>query len=234
LKPEFQRFRTTFWLFPFFSSRWHDVFAYGQIKTEYRPGRFPLRPYASLRVIGNSRGGVGDVAPQYLSENAFIAGVGVATPVYRGLSAWAEAGTAFSYLGRRSDAPAAGPDYRGGLAFGRGWRRSAGNGSFFFETNDDAVFISRFDDDVLLYSQNRTGFAWRPVHVFWNYNFTLDVKRQYWANFAETGPGIRIPIGNHLQCQVNLLRGAYLRNRDNPRGPNFWDLRAGFWYAISK
>jgi tetratricopeptide (TPR) repeat protein len=234
LKPAFQRVRTTAWLFPFFSSRWHDTFTYGQIKTEIRLGRFPLRPYASIRLVGNTRGGIGDVAPQYLSENAFIAGVGLATPSAGGLSAWAEAGTAFSYLGRRGEKPAAGSDYRGGLSFGRAWgRRNEGKG-FFLETNDDAVYISRFDNDVLLYSQNRTGFAWRRAHVFWNHNITVDWKQQYWANFVETGPGIRIPIARTLQFQVSALRGAYLMNRGNPRRPNFWDLRAGFWYAVSK
>lgn len=236
LKPEIQRVRTSAWLFPFFSSRWHDVFAYGQIKTEFRFGRFPIRPYASLRFVGDTRGGIGDVAPQYLSENALIAGVGLATPSAHGVSAWIEAGTAFSYLGRRRDMPTAVSDYRGGLSFGRGWGRllRAESSGFFFETNADGVYISRFDNDVLLYSQNRTGFTWRHTQLFWNYNGTVDLKRQYWANFAETGPGARIPVGKSLYFQLGVLRGVYLINRDNPRRPNFWDLRAGLWYAISK
>src|SRR5205823_11243271 len=29
-------FRTTAWLFPIFSTRWHDLFSYGQVKTEIR------------------------------------------------------------------------------------------------------------------------------------------------------------------------------------------------------
>jgi hypothetical protein len=33
---------------------------------------------------------------------------------------------------------------------------------------------------------------------------------------------------------VNLLRGVYLTNMDNPRRPNFLDLRAGFWYAFTR
>ncbi len=32
---------------------------------------------------------------------------------------------------------------------------------------------------------------------------------------------------------VNLLRGVYLVNQDNPRRPNFTDFRTGFWYAFS-
>jgi hypothetical protein len=33
---------------------------------------------------------------------------------------------------------------------------------------------------------------------------------------------------------VNLLRGVHLVNQGNPRQPNYFDLRAGFWYAMSK
>jgi hypothetical protein len=32
---------------------------------------------------------------------------------------------------------------------------------------------------------------------------------------------------------VSALRGAYLVNAGNPRGPNFNDIRAGVWYAFS-
>ena len=34
LRPSLARFRITAWLFPNYSSRWRDVFTYGQIKTE--------------------------------------------------------------------------------------------------------------------------------------------------------------------------------------------------------
>jgi hypothetical protein len=37
-----------------------------------------------------------------------------------------------------------------------------------------------------------------------------------------------------LTFSVNLLRGVYTLNRDNPRRPNFFDLRAGFWCAITR
>jgi hypothetical protein len=32
---------------------------------------------------------------------------------------------------------------------------------------------------------------------------------------------------------INLLRGAYLINQGNPRGPNFNDFRIGVWYAFT-
>jgi Tfp pilus assembly protein PilF len=71
-----ERFRTTAWLFPVFSTRWHDLFSYGQVKTEIRTG-LPIRPYLSVRFVGDTRQTIG-AAPQYLSESAIIVGVGVA------------------------------------------------------------------------------------------------------------------------------------------------------------
>ena len=96
LRPELEMFRTTVWMFPMFSSRWHDLFAYGQLKTELHL-RFPVHPYVSLRFIGDSRGTIGPedgpIAPQYLSESAIIPALGVATNVWHGLLGWAEAGS---------------------------------------------------------------------------------------------------------------------------------------------
>ena len=52
-------FRTTAWLFPFFSTRWHDAFGYGQVKTEIKLGSLPIRPYLSMRFVGDARGTTG-------------------------------------------------------------------------------------------------------------------------------------------------------------------------------
>jgi hypothetical protein len=30
-----------------------------------------------------------------------------------------------------------------------------------------------------------------------------------------------------------VLRGVYTLNRYNPRRPNYFDVRAGFWYALA-
>ncbi len=76
-------FRTTAWAFPFYSSRWHDAFGYGQVKTEIKLGNLPIRPYISMRFVGDVRGTIGSTlsnpAPQYLSESSIIFGVGVTT-----------------------------------------------------------------------------------------------------------------------------------------------------------
>ena len=250
LEPEFAHFRTTAWLYPFYSSRWHDAFGYGQIKTELKLGKLPIRPYISMRFVGDTRGTVGatlsNAAPQYLSESSFIFGLGVATVPWRGFTGWFEAGEAVKYLADRTDVGAVIPDYRGGIAYAKGFGHLMNSSKgFFFETNEDAVFVSRFQNDLLLYSQNRSGYTFAQLEglgelqtqVLWNFNATTDRLHQYWANYAETGPGFRFRFHNlpkSMLFSVSFLRGAYTVNQDNPRRPNFFDLRAGFWYAFTR
>jgi hypothetical protein len=248
LRPQFQRFRFIAWAFPFYSSRWHDAFGYGQVKEEMKLGRLPLRVYIGARFVGDTRGTIGPTsgytAPQYLSESSVIFDAGLSTAVWRGLTGWMEAGESVKYISMRN-AGGAIPDYRGGLSYAKGFGHMIGGSKgLFAETNDDGVYLSRFQDDTLLYSQNRTGYTFASAEtllggfqaqVYWNYNLTTDRLRQYWANFAETGPGIRfksavLPRG--MLFSVNFIRGAYLVNEGNPRHPNFFDLRAGFWYAF--
>ena len=239
------RMCTTFWIFPIFSSRWHDLFSYGQLKTEVRLGKLPLAAYVSTRFIGDTRQTTGDALPQYLSESAFILGVGMSTTPWRGAMGWFEAGTAVSYLWGRRDQARVAPDYRGGVSFARGFGRLLGGESsgMFFDTTADAVFVSRFQNDVILYSQNRFGFTLPVVtgglqsQLFWNYHITADAKRQYWANFLETGPGLRFRfrwMPPSLSLTVSALRGAYRIVEGNPRAPVFYDLRAGIWYAYTR
>ncbi|MBL8233311.1 MAG: tetratricopeptide repeat protein, partial [Bryobacterales bacterium] len=45
LRPMTARFRSTGWLFPMYSSRWHEAFSYGQWKVDMRLGNLPFRPY---------------------------------------------------------------------------------------------------------------------------------------------------------------------------------------------
>jgi Flp pilus assembly protein TadD len=249
LAPEFQRLRTTVWIFPFFSTRWHDVFGYGQIKTELKLGRLPLRPYVSVRFIGDTRQTIGPASgngtPQYLSESSFIFGAGVATVPWRGMTGWLEAGEAVKYIPSRTDTGAALPDYRGGISYAKGFGHLlSGSKGLFSETNDDAVFVSRFQNDMLYYSQNRSGYTFASSEVlgglqtqfYWNANVTADRLHQYWANFVETGPGFRFRFHDFPQAlfSVNFVRGAYTINLDNPRRPNFFDLRVGLWYAFSR
>jgi Flp pilus assembly protein TadD len=248
LSPNYAAFRTTVWMSPFYSTRWKDAFAYAQVKTEFRLGDLPFHPYLSMRFVGDTRGTLDPsmgTAPQYLSETSFIAGAGIATKTWRGLTGWFEAGEAMKYLGSRKDVGSMIPDYRGGVAYAKGFGHllTPSSHGLFAETNDDGLFVSRFQNDMLLYSQNRTGYTLRSTEsigfqaqVYWNWNMTVDTKREYWANYFETGPGVKfrfagLPRG--VVFSVNAVRGNYLILQGNPRGPVFYDLRAGFWYAFT-
>src|ERR1035441_3223379 len=120
--------------------------------------------------------------PQYLSESSFIAGAGIRTVPWHNLTGWFEAGSAMSYITGHML-----PDYRGG-ASGQ-WHRLPESAGWFVDTSLDALFISRFDDDFLVYGQSRMGYALsRYTQLYWNANIPGDIKRQYWADFVETGP----------------------------------------------
>ena len=232
------RFRTSAWLYPIFSTRWRDLFSYAQVKEEWRPGWF-VEPYVSVRFTGNSRLNSGTaVAPQYLSENAFIVAAGVHTRTWHRVFGWFEAGSSMSYATSHLL-----PDYRGGVSFARGFGSTLGgeSGGWFADTTVDAVFVSRFGNDFLVYDQSRAGYTagagdWR-IQLYLAGNVTFDDQRQYWANFVETGPGIRLRAAwmpASMYFTGALLRGAYLVNEANPRRPNFNDLRTGLWYAFTR
>jgi tetratricopeptide (TPR) repeat protein len=221
--------RISVWAYPIFSTRWHDAFGYGQIRAEWRKFK-RLQPYASLRFIGDTRLTLGGASPQYLSESSFIVAGGVRTPQWHGVTGWFEAGSAIGYATGHML-----PDYRGG--FSGQWQKVPESSGWFRDTSVDALYISRFDEDYLLYNQTRLGYAAsRHVQLYWNANFTLDARRQYWANFAETGPGVRLSsslLPRSMWLGLNFLRGVYLVNENNPRRPNYTDVRLGVWYAFT-
>ena len=236
LHDQLQTLRTTVWLYPLFSTRWHDVFGYGQSKLEYQTGS-PLIPYASVRFVGDTRRTTGLNAAPYLSESAAIAAAGVRTRPWHNMTLWGEAGWSISYITHHVL-----PDYRGGLstAYGVGHSMASEKGGWFADATLDGVFFSRFGNDFLVYDQMRAGYTLGPSafrgQIYWSGNAIVDVRSEYWANFGETGPGIRIHPGSlppSLFLTVNMLRGAYLINKGNPMRPNFNDFRAGIWYAFS-
>jgi Flp pilus assembly protein TadD len=250
LRPALARFRTTAWIFPFYSSRWHDAFGYGQVKVDMKLGDLPFRPYVSMRFVGDVRQTNGSTLsnpnPQYLSETSFIFAVGMSSVQRHGFTLWGEAGEAVKYLTKRTDVGAMIPDYRGGVAYAKGFGHQIdGEGGFFAETNEDGIFVSRFQNDLLFYSQNRGGYTWAPTESFggfqgqayWNFNGTVDRQGQYWANFVESGPGVRFRmqgLPKSMLFSMNFMRGVYTINTGNPRRPNFYDVRVGFWYAFTR
>jgi hypothetical protein len=172
------------------------------------------------------------IAPQYLSESAFIVAAGVHTRHWRGLFGWFEAGSSMSYVTGHML-----PDYRGGLSYTHmlGSSLNGELGGWFADTTLDAIFVSRFSNDFLLYDQSRAGYTaaagdWR-VQLYWAGNLTVDNRRQEWANFVETGPGIRFRAAwmpPSLYFTSSALRGTNLRSRGH-----FNDIRTGLWYAFS-
>lgn len=238
LRPGLELVRTTVWIYPLFSSRWGDLFGYGQIKSELNLKKALVRPYVTLRLVGDARRQTGGLYNQSLSESAFILGVGAATRYWRGAMAWFEAGTSIGYLDGSRTA-----DYRGGVSYSRttGTSIASERSGWFLETLGDSVFVSRFNNDLLNYSQSRAGYTSSlggfKIQTFWNNNITFDVKKQYWANFVETGPGFRFHPPRappSLAITLGLIRGVYLRNEGNPHRPNFVDFRVGIWYAFTK
>jgi hypothetical protein len=166
-----------------------------------------------------------------------IVGAGVATRQWHGLMGWAEAGSSIGYLDHHAR-----PDYRGGASWARFYGRNiySSERGLFLENNADSVFIGRFNNDLINYGQLHAGYTPATPRIatqlVWNAGLTFDARRQYWANFIETGPGVRVHVNGTprpLVFSANFLRGAYLINRGNPRGPNFNDLRIGLWYAFT-
>jgi Tfp pilus assembly protein PilF len=240
LRTGLARVHTSVWAFPFYSSRWQDVFTYAQVKTEYKFSKLPVRLYVSTRFSGDTRGSIHDpsvsASPQGLSESAAIPAIGASYQPWRGLMLWGEAGWSFSYLHKENT----GADYRGGLSYVRsfGHNMESPSSGLFGETTADGVFISRFENDFLLYSQNRFGWTLSPLHtqVVWNWNLTTDVRRLAWANTTEQGPGIRFRVPGlpkSLLFSTSALQGNYTVTKDNPRPKRYNDLRIGLWYAFS-
>ncbi len=241
LRPALAPFRTTTWVLPFYSSRWREVFAYGQMKTEIRLPFTQLRPYLSTRFIGDlgrnrtlRAGPAGELAPQALSESAVVGAIGLASPRWQGVMAWGEAGSAWQYFARRNGTARIKPDYRAGLNFSRSFGPSS-----LWTTNVDAVFLSRFDNNTLFYWQNRLGrtSSERPFQFYWNLNLTADARRMEWANFFETGPGLRFRLSSMppgLYFSVDALQGWHLMKTSPGRSQRFRDIRAGLWYAFTR
>jgi hypothetical protein len=184
-------------------------------------------------LVGDWRRRSGDSLPYVLSENSLIAGIGVRTAAWRGALLWGEAGQAISYLERRPwGVPRSGPDYRGGLAWFAHLGKTLGSEAAgpFAEFAADAVFLSRFANNVITYWQMRQGYRMpAPVQVFWNTNVTFDRYRAPYANFVEYGPGFRFRLPRLADVTVSGLRGRYLLER-----PPYYDLRISLWYAAAR
>ena len=234
--------QTTVWALPIYSTRWHDLFTYSQIKrTIPIPGLGRVNKlvsfYVSTRFTGDVKSGLQNPTdPQYLSESSFIVGVGAASKTWHRLTGWVEAGESITYINMR-DVGAAMPDYRGGVNYAKGFGSLAGSSKagFYYETTADAIYVSRFGKDWLFYSQNRAGRTMplgegNTLQLLMNTNVVMDVQHQDWANTWEFGPGIRFRpswMPKNVYFSGDFMRGGYLTTQR----PQYSDIRIGFWYA---
>ena len=146
--PSFPAAGTIFWLRP------------GEDRVETRTAsRFtPTFPCGSM-AMSAARPSPPATSPQYLSELVSIFALGAATIVLGMAPGWFEAGEAVNLQPTptfRLDDPRLSrrPLLRQGLRPSDEQLQG-----LVFETNDDGVFVSRFQDDMLLYSQNRAGYT---------------------------------------------------------------------------
>ncbi len=243
--------QTTMWSLPMYSSRWNDLFTYGQVKRTlplpWKRVNGLLSFYVSTRFDGDVRGTVHTAfGAGYLSETAFILAAGVSSKTWHHFTAWAEAGEGFKYLPGARDATV--PDYRGGLNFAKGFGNLLGSQTpgLFYETTGDALYVSRFDKDWLFYSQHRGGRTFRAwggtfAQLLFNANYARDVKNEYWANTLEMGPGLKMHLRwmpRNVYFSADFLRGVYMNGPylDSMlhRHYNYNDIRVGFWFARTR
>jgi tetratricopeptide (TPR) repeat protein len=227
-------FTTTIWALPLISSRFSTAFGYGQIKSELNiAGLKRVRPYLSMRFEGDSRSRTGGTNPEVLSADGGVAAAGAIATLTNHVWLWGEAGNALSAVTAPSH-----PDYRGGLGYAQVW----GAGLFgdstgrFLDTTFDAVYFSRLSNDVIAYSQTKTGYqlpALGGLHhqVFLASNVVTDRDRSVFNNFVEFGPGYRFGWKRfpHTYAYVAWLHGVYTL----PGKSNYNDLRLVIWWAKS-
>jgi tetratricopeptide (TPR) repeat protein len=252
--------QTTVWALPMYSSRWNDIFTYGQIKRSIPiPGLGHFNKlvsfYLSTRFTGDAKTGLASQNvpyPENLSASSFIVGVGAASKTWHRLTGWVEAGESIRYVDLKN-VGAAVPDYRGGVNFAKGFGSLLGStkAGFYYETTADAIYVSSFGKDWLFYSQNRIGRTipmgeGNTLQLLLNGNLVQDEQRQPWANTVEFGPGVRFRphwFPKNVYFSTDFLLGVRMLSEWNAQEsithnvdyPTFYnDIRVGFWYALTK
>ena len=120
---------------------------------------------------------------QPLSEQSVILAIGATTDTWRGARAWFEAGTAIGYR----ELPHAPRLPRRPLlrAPPRTLRRHHARRALHLPLRSRTSSPTANPASACIDG---------PVQLYWNANLTADAQRQYWANFVETGPGIRMSL----------------------------------------
>jgi Tfp pilus assembly protein PilF len=239
---------TTVWAMPFATTRWETLFGYGQMKTEYNIKGLPFRPYLSMRFVGDTNTRTTGPGHQIRSDESIVFGAGLLAKVAKNMWAWGEAGNAVSFLGKdrprgiqRSE-----PDYRAGLSYGRvvGPTLYSKKPGFFLDVTNDAVYLSRFAQNVLFVNQTKIGYQLPTFHGFYHQPMlatttVADARGDYVANYVEFGPAYRFGFIKFSRVYVyaGAFRGAFTtqgrRYHNYLHRPNYTDFRLAVWYAKS-
>jgi tetratricopeptide (TPR) repeat protein len=221
LRPEHAFWRPTVWALPMYSTRWHGAFVYGQAKLELNPGWKWVRPYVSLRFVGDS--GRGN-APAPLSERALTPAIGIMTRTVAGVTGWFEFGSQARKL-----------DTRAGVFQTRNWGAALGTETpgAFFSTTNEANYAQRFANALLLRTENRAGWTLGRVQIGAVTILGASTLRDYWANFAEAGPSVRFRLPFRATLSADAVRGRHLSTQNLAGRASYYDLRIGIWYALT-
>ena len=234
--PANETFRTTVWLYPMYSTRWQRfvLLRAGEDRVAYPLPDPALRERAvHRRYRGRHRA---RSTPYTFPRARSFSGWALHTAAWHGVTGWAEAGSAIGYLSGHML-----PDYRGGVSVARGVGHSlrAESSGWFAMRPLDGVFMSRFGNDFLVYSQSRAGIyagsgvgaqpgllERQPDLRYARARIgPISVKQARGSRFAPAVlPAIR------LRQRGSALRDATLRRGGAP----FHDIRVGVWYAFTR
>ncbi len=179
------------------------------MKTELKLRRLPIHPYVSVRLdrrrSRKHRAHRRQLQPAISCRKARLSSRSERLPLPgTAITSWFEAGEAVKYLPGRTDVGAMIPDYRGGLSYGKGFGHlMGGSRGFYVETNDDGVFVSRFQERSCCCTRRiAPAIRWRlwrrfgglQAQLYWNVNGTADSLHQYWANYVGNRPWPAIPL----------------------------------------
>ncbi len=198
--------------------------------------RSPVRVYGGVRLLRDTAS-QGGTLPQIFSDNAFMAGVGLAfQPHAAHYFVSAEANMAYVFYGGRNDSSALRPDYRAVVGYYNVFRpgKDSAFERFSFQANGSFGFYSRYEHDAIAYLQpqetvdlNRGALRVSP---FFQQSFAFDTKQEFFNNTVELIPGLQMALARYpgAALRAEYVRGYYLpfaTTSVNPYGGSYNDFR---------
>lgn len=198
--------------------------------------RSPMRAYVGARLLRDTASQVGPL-PQIFSDNAFLAGVGLAfQPHEAHYFVSAEANLAYVFFGGRNNTAALRPDFRTVAGYYNVFRPRPDSAfhSLSFQANGSFGFYSRYGNDAIAYLQPQLTYdlSRRALRVspFFQQSFAFDTNQQFYNNTAELIPGLQLSLARFpgAALRTEYVRGYYLpfhTNSVNTYGPTYNDFR---------